>query len=487
MICAIQSKIGPTVRKHLAAAIAVTGSALVLTPSTMAAEWLFAPYVGLTEQFTDNAFGTSTDREHDFITSLNSGFSLTGEGSRLQLAAEYDISYDFYARNDELNGFRHRLLGSADTELVDEHFFILSQIAFTEETLSRSGNTSFVDRTVSSDRTRVLTTRISPYYTQDFGGTAVGLAQYTYSRVDFYDTDVGSSTTQPDNNQTHRVDLSLGSGRNFTRTTWLVEAFGVDSEVRGGDDLRRATIAGSGQMPINKYIALIGSTGWDEFDAENVNNSDISGFFFGGGVRLTPGPRTDFAIQVGRRYGSGVVDMDLTYLVSSETTLTASYNVDIATAGQSLADVNVLDRNGELINPNFVGDGYVDAITKAEVFSLGLVGVKGLNTYGGTVRYSQRDFLSEGTNDEVVTVDGSFARLLSPQLEFSVSGGYSQVLDPEFAGGKDKIFYGSAALNYQFTADLSGSLVYGYFDRNSENGTDDLRENNISVSVRKAF
>ncbi|MCR9212717.1 MAG: TIGR03016 family PEP-CTERM system-associated outer membrane protein [Proteobacteria bacterium] len=459
----------------------------MLTPSAMAAEWLFAPYVGLTEQFTDNAFGTATDRDHDFITSLNSGFSLTGEGNRLQLAAEYDISYDFYARNDELNGFRHNLLASADTEIVDEHFFLLSQVAFTEETLSRSGNTSFVDRTVSSDRTRVLTTRISPYYTQDFGGKAVGLVQYTYSRVDFFETDVGAATTDPDNNQTHQINLSLGSGRDFTRTTWLVEAFGVDSQVRDGDDLKRATIAGSGQMPINKHIALIGSTGWDEFDAENVDNEDISGFFFGGGVRLTPGPRTDFAIQVGRRYGSGIVDMDLTYLVSSETTLTASYTVDITTAGQTLANIDVLDQDGELVNPNFVGDGYVDAITKAKIFTVGLRGVKGLNTYGGNVRYSQRDFLSEGTNDEVVTVDGRFARLLSPQLELAVSGGYSQVLDSEFVGGKDKIFYGSAALNYQFTADLSGSLSYGYFDRNSETSTSDLRENNISVSLRKAF
>ncbi len=487
MICANQSKIGSYVRSYITAAVAVAGSAFVLTPSVMAAEWLFSPYVGLTEQFTDNAFGTSTDREHDFITSLNTGFSLTGDGNRLQLAAEYDISYDFYARNDELNGFRHNLLAAADTEIVDEHFFILSQVAFTEETLSRSGNTSFVDRTVSSDRTRVLTTRISPYYTQDFGGNAVGLVQYTYSRVDFFETDVGSATTEPDNNETHQVNLSLGSGRDFTRTTWLVEAFGVDSRVRGGDDLKRATIAGSGQMPINKHIALIGSTGWDEFDAENVDNEEISGFFIGGGVRLTPGPRTDFAIQVGRRYGSGIVDMDLTYLVSSETTLTASYTVDIATAGQTLADIDVLDQDGELVNPNFVSDGYVDAITKAKVLSVGLRGVKGLNTYSGTIRYSQRDFLSEGTNDEVVTFDGAFSRLLSPQLGFTLTGGYSQVLDPEFAGEKDKIFYGRASLDYQFTTDLTGSLSYGYFDRNSEDGSDDLRENNISVSVRKAF
>ncbi|PHQ72039.1 MAG: TIGR03016 family PEP-CTERM system-associated outer membrane protein [Sneathiella sp.] len=468
-------------------ACAVAAMATGYSSAASAAEWLFGPYVGITEKYTDNAFGTAENTKDDLITSLNTGFTLNGDGNHLQLAAEYDLSYDIYAKNSELNGFRHNLLASSDVELVNEHLFLETQIAFTEETLSRSGNTSFVDRTVSSDRTRVLNTRISPYYLQDFGGNATGLAQYTYSRVDFFETDVGAATSNPSDSQTHRIDLALGSGRNFNRTTWLLEILGVDSEVQNGDNLRRGTFSASGQMPINRTVALLGTTGWDEFDAENVDNQSISGYFIGGGVRLTPGPRTDLSLQVGHRYGTGIADMDLTYLISSEAVFTASYNVDIQTAGQSLADTDILDRDGELVNPNFTSTGYVDSITKAKTLSMSLSGVKGRNTYSATTSYVQRNFLSNGTNDEVVAVDGSYARQLSSQLELSLLGGYSEVLDAEVAGTKDTAIYGQAALNYQFNQSLSGSFTYGYFNRDSETDTSDLRENNISVSLRKSF
>jgi len=477
------------VKHHKLLLMACAGVALttVCTPAAFAADWVFGPYVGITEQYTDNAFSTAENTKDDLITSLNTGFTLNGEGNRVQLASEYDLSYDIYAKNSELNGFRHNLLASGDAELVSEHLFIQSQIAFTEETLSRSGSTTFVDRTVSSDRTRVLNTRISPYYIQDFGGNATGLAQYTYSRVDFFETDVGSSTDDPSNSQTHEVNLSLGSGRDFNRTTWLLELLGVDSEVEGGDDLQRGTFLASGQMPINKFVALLGTAGWDEFNGENIDNQSISGYFVGGGVRLTPGPRTDFSIQFGHRYGRGIADMDLTYLISSEAAFTASYTVDIATAGQSLANTDVLDRDGDLVNPNFTSTGYVDAITKAKTLSTGLRGTKGRNTYSATASYVQRDFLSDGTNDEVVAVDGSYSRQLSSQLEMSLLAGYSEVLDAEVDGTRDTAVYGQAALNYQFNESLSGSLTYGYFDRDSETDTDDLRENNVSVSLRKTF
>jgi uncharacterized protein (PEP-CTERM system associated) len=474
-------------RKAWTLGLAIVGSVAIGATPAMAADWLFTPFVGASENYTDNAFSTADDRKSDLYTTFDVGFSLTGEGNRVQLATEYDLSYDLYSRHSELNGFRHNLLASGDVELVSEHFFIQSQVAMTEETLSRSGSTTFADRTVSSDRTRVLNTRISPYYIQDFGGSATGLAQYTYSRVDFFDADVGTTSDSPSDSQTHQINLSLGSGRDFARTTWLLELLGVDSEVTGGDDLQRGTFSASGQMPINRNVALIGAVGWDEFDGENIDNSAISGYFVGGGVRLTPGPRTDLSLQVGHRYGKGVADMDLTYIISSETLFTASYKVDIATAGQTLADTDILDRNGELVNPNFTSTGYVDAITKSKTFSMGLSGTRGRNTFSGRTSLVQREFLSEGTDDEVVAFDSTFARQLSPQLEMTFAGGYSQVLDPELAGEKDKSYYGRAALNYQFTRSLTGTVSYSYFERNSETDTNDLRENNISVGVRKTF
>ncbi|TNE35517.1 MAG: TIGR03016 family PEP-CTERM system-associated outer membrane protein [Alphaproteobacteria bacterium] len=466
---------------------AVVGVSVSAAVPAVAADWTFSPYIGIGEQYTDNALSTSNNRKSDFITSLNAGFTVDAVGNRLNLHGSYDGSYDFYSKYTDLNGFRHNLLASGNAELVQEHLFVDSQIAYTEETLNRSGNTAFSDRTGAGDRTQVLNSRISPYYMHDFGGFATGIARYTYSQVTFSNPDTGGTATTPNDSYTNAVDLKLESGRHFARTKWALEGNAYNNQVDNGDDLRRASFKGTGQMPINKYVALLGTTGWDEFDGDNIDNDAISGAFYGGGVRLTPGPRTDFSLQVGHRYGGGIVDADLTYLISSEAAFTASYNVDIVGAGQSLADTDVLDTNGELVDPNRVTGTYVDSIAKAKTAAMGLRGEKGRNTYSATASYITREFLDTNTNDKVVSFDGSYARQLSRQLELALSAGYSRVIDSQFAGGKDRTFYGRSAFNYQFTESLSGTVSYSYFNRDSETPTDSLRENNISVSIKKAF
>ena len=139
MINANQRVLGKKYRKPLAIGCAIASTALIWSGNALAAEWVFAPYVGLGETYTDNAYGTATNTKDDFITSLNTGFSFSGTGRRLKLDAEYDLTYDIYARNSDLNGFRHNLLGSADSELVSDHLFLQTQVALTEERLSSDG------------------------------------------------------------------------------------------------------------------------------------------------------------------------------------------------------------------------------------------------------------------------------------------------------------------------------------------------------------
>jgi uncharacterized protein (PEP-CTERM system associated) len=455
--------------------------------NALAAEWMFNPYIGAGETYTDNAFGDSTNRKDDFITNLVAGFSVEGVGRRLQLVAEYELGYDKYARFSELDGFTHNLLASANTELVMEHLFLDTEIALTEERFSSDGDTSFSDRTTTSATTRVLNTRISPYYVHDIGGFATATARYTHQMTNFSNTNSDIGSSEPSDTETNRVDLSLLSGREFARTKWGVEAFAFDNQVSDGDDLKRATGKASGQMPINRFVSLIGSAGWDEFDGENINNDDISGAFYGGGVRLTPGPRTDFSIQVGHRFGGGIVDADLTYDISSEATFIASYHVDIAGSGEAFADTRVLDQNGRLVNPNYFPGGYVTDITKTKTFSMGLDGVKGRNSYSATGSYIIRRFLDDGTEEEVASIDGRYARQLSRKLEWSILGGYSKILRSQVTGDEDTSYYGQTGINYQFTPTLSGDFSYSHFNRNSESGTDDYRENVISINIRKDF
>src|SRR5690606_8861154 len=98
-----------------------------------AAEWIFNPYIGISETYTDNAFGTATNEKDDAITTLNAGFEVEGIGRRVQLRAAYDVGYNIYARFSELNGFDHNLLASGNAELVEDNLFLETDVALRSE------------------------------------------------------------------------------------------------------------------------------------------------------------------------------------------------------------------------------------------------------------------------------------------------------------------------------------------------------------------
>lgn len=463
------------------------GSAVISTSTAVAADWIFTPFVGIREAYSDNVLSTPTNTESDFLTTLSAGFTIEGIGNRLNLSASYDGAYDFYADTTDLNGMRNSLLGSASAELVEDHFFIDGQIAYTPENLTDGGADSAIDRTLSNNQTQVLNYAISPYYQQRFGQNAVGIARYSFSQFLSSDTDVGAATTNPGDETQHEVNLILESGRNFSQSSWALETFFVDTTVEDGDDLRRGTFIATGQYPINRNVALLGATGYDDFDGENIDNDEISGLFVGGGVRLTPGPRTDLSLGYGYRYGSSVWNMDFTYLASSAAVLTATYNVDVGTGGQAYTNRDVLDADGQLINPNFSNSGFADTTTKYETFEIGISGTRGLNSYFAGGSYVTRDFLTSNTSDETASVNALFSRQLSPRLTASVDGSWSKIIEPEITDESETTIRAGAALSYLFGNNFTGTLAYDYYDRDADIAADNLKENVISVSVIKSF
>jgi uncharacterized protein (PEP-CTERM system associated) len=68
----------------------------------------------------------------------------------------------------------------------------------------------------------------------------------------------------------------------------------------------------------------------------------------------------------------------------------------------------------------------------------------------------------------------------------SLGARYSEVLDGRTAADEDTTISLNASYRYNFGRGLTGTAAYHFLDRNS-NGTDDLRENAITLSVRKTF
>ena len=468
-----------------ASKLTITGILCLFSSGVLAEGWDFSPSISITEQFTDNARSAGTNGDNDFITTVDLGFTLSGETRRSRLRTSYDLSKDYYVDNTDLDGIRHNFLGDGSLELLDDKLFIDARVTFTEETLDRSGSTSATGRTQSSDRTQVFNGQISPYYVHDFSGWATGIARYSYSETLFSEPDTGGTSSSEADRRTNEYRLNLNSGRRFARASWGLETGLISSESDDGDEFDHLNGVATGQVPLNRYFSIIGTAGYDAFDVSDIDDDEISGLFGGAGIRFHPSTRTDASIQIGHRFGDPVLDVDISYAPTSADTLTATYRVSVQTADQSLANTRLLDRQGELIKPNFTVTDYVDEVTKSSRLTVDWQRDRGRNTYGISGQLITRDFLVDDSSDTVLDLRLNFSRSLTPRADLSLTTSYSEVLDGRTANSEDTTYRFGANYQYRFGRGLTGRVSYNFLNRDEPG--EDLRENALSVSISKNF
>lgn len=465
--------------------LASAGS-FALSSAVQANEWTFAPYVGSSEQFTDNVLGTSSSEESDFVTTLETGFTLTGETLRTELSISYDLSQDYYKRHHELDGYRQNFVSTGTVELLAEHFFLDARLTFTEETLDGTGAVSAGERTQASDRTQVFNGEISPYYVQQFGSWATGIARYSHSETFFSEPNTGGTSDEPADRSTDEYQLSLNSGTRFANVKWLWDNALISSESDDDDNFEHLYSIVTTEIPINRLFSVLATVGYDDFDVDDIDSDDISGAFAGAGVRFHPNTRTDISLQVGQRFGDTVYDMEASYAPTSLDTITASYKVSVETADQSLLSTEILDAQGELNRPDFTVSNYVDEVSKRKDFTFGWVGTRGRNSYGLSGSMIDREFLIDGTDEKVVSLNANFGRQLSPRAELSTKVGYTEVLDSQIGDNGDTTYSLGASYTYQIGNGLTGTASYDYLE--SDEGIGGIvRENAITLSIRKNF
>jgi len=81
--------------------------------SALAAQLFFTPRATVTQEYNDNIDLDRKDKKDDFITTVTVGGTLEWLGQLSGLRLAYDPGFSFYADNDEYDGWRHQLVGSA--------------------------------------------------------------------------------------------------------------------------------------------------------------------------------------------------------------------------------------------------------------------------------------------------------------------------------------------------------------------------------------
>jgi len=451
-----------------------------------AAEWTVDPYIGASTQYTDNVFGTSSEKESDLVTSIDLGVKISAETRRSDFDISYDLSQDFYAEFNDLNGYRHNFVGGGTIEFYEERFFVDGRLTFTEETLDDIGRTSAGDRTLGTDRTQVLNGRISPYFVQDFGGWVTGIARYGYSETRFLESDVGGGGTEPADQRTNEFELQANSGTRFANFQWQMLSNYTFSESSEDEEFHHFNNQASTEIPLNRLFSLLATAGHDDFEIDNVDDSAISGPYLGGGVRFHPNSRTDASIQVGYRFDDIIYDVQVEYAPTSLDNITAGYSVTVRNADTSLANTEILNADDELVRPNFSTASYIDDVTKSEVFTFGWSGERRRNSYGATINLINREVLSDGTKDRVLSVGANFSRQLTPRADLTISGNYSDVLAGAVSTDEKASYSFGIDYSYQLGRGFSASAGYDYLLQDEKIGGN-VEENAFTIYLRKTF
>jgi hypothetical protein len=112
---------------------------LVMTwgSAASAAQLLFTPRATVTEKYSDNIYLTNKDKEDDFITTPTIGFTVEVPGQTTGVSLSYDGGYNFYAKNDENDGWQHTALGSFWHNFTrDTRLDISNSFLYTKDPLS---------------------------------------------------------------------------------------------------------------------------------------------------------------------------------------------------------------------------------------------------------------------------------------------------------------------------------------------------------------
>lgn len=137
--------------------LAVISAAHVL----QAAEFEVQPSIAVSEEFTDNVYGTKTGRISDFITSASPGLVLSYRAPALTGDLGYQLNYRTYARSENEDEIAHTLSATAKLTAVKNLLFLDASDVFQRVSLDVTRDVTKESHFVDQVDRNVAT--VSPY------------------------------------------------------------------------------------------------------------------------------------------------------------------------------------------------------------------------------------------------------------------------------------------------------------------------------------
>ena len=223
--------------------ILIVSVVTLLGSSAFAAQFFFTPRAAVTQEYNDNIDLDRKDKKDDFITTVTVGGMLEWLGQLSGLRLSYDPGFSFYADNDEYDGWRHNLMGSAWHNFSQQtRLDLLNYFLYTKDPLANNdveddqGNIIVRGNDRRRERDTYFTNQARARLTHQFGMENSTFAQFRHGLVKYDDP------TEEDSQE-----FSPSAGVTYWFSTWT----GIEL----GGDYIRGLYDESDSSDFNNYMA----------------------------------------------------------------------------------------------------------------------------------------------------------------------------------------------------------------------------------------
>lgn len=460
----------------------------VLVPCvSWAADWRFAPYLELGETYTDNVtLRAQADAESDYVTEINPGFSITGQGRELQLSLGYRMQNLFYANDDTRNNVNHQLQAQAHGTLAPEWLFLDANAVLSQQVLSTDDPVGFGNIASVGNREDVLATSVSPNIKTRLGPAAVGTLRYTQSQVTYSGTSVEDSVTDT-------VNAQISSARPLGPWTWSMEALKDDIHYSGVRlDESRESISANVGFRISYKLQLTGMLGREDNQYATVADAPATeGDFWNAGLVWTPSPRTSIALGGGHRYFGNTRNLTVSH-TGRRNELQLSYLDDLFSLRQlQQAFVPSRDATGAPIIidgvPVMEASGTLVAIDEVFVRHRGELQWKVLSrklTFTARVFLENRDYQLSEEEERLGGGDMGWEWRASRRSSLNIGWGRQNT---SRSASDDKYEFSNLGWKHTLGQGVTGTIDLRHTDRDSTAGTSDYVENLVIGRLRMTW
>ncbi len=493
--------------RHSKLAIFFTITALTLTSQpALAGDVTVLPTLSGSESWTDNALSTSNTRKADFVTTVEPSVIVDGKGERLNFGVNYDVAYDAYADQTQLNGFRQNGFGDVRAELVPDWLFLDARGNMSEQTIAPVGVVTAGDRTAASNLVQVGSWSVTPSLLHRIGSTALVEASYRHDQL-AYLTGLDVAQIQPGQTVADSVGdgghVKIRSGEDFTNLLWGYTA-DADRVSRAALVFTHVANTGQSELRIADGFGLLAHLGYDHVDDQQINSAKYSGVFYGAGFHWAPASDADLRLEVGRRYDGIDISALGTYHVGAFTALKVQQRSGLETEDETFAnalDLIQRDPAGHYIDPfsSLAAAPSASPFTRSSsVFKIRRTDIavnyaREENTAvlaGGLI--TRTDLSDDGSLGGVGSQTSAFTLSVSlaHAVNESVSAGVTLGGEDVYGGTLpvDKGRTGRMGLDVVYLIDPTATVrvSYHYVDTHPDQG-DPVHENMLTLGARKTF